>query len=212
MPGLSNYKLSYRPLMAGIAVSNPNVDRFGTIGLILTSNGVDRWILGCYHVLGRENGTAALEGEPVYQPRRKDVPQSIGSLRLAQSSQSDDFALAEISQAIVCSPGIFGLGWVGAATQPQIGQKVLKSGVGSGVTQGRVVDIQGNTVHIDGFPEFPADYELSSGADSGAVWVTADTHAPVALHQRGNPQGGKEIAIGFSMVRLLTTLGMHPLN
>jgi len=63
-----NHHLPFRPLRAGVAVLNPIVNKIGTIGCIATSNGHDRWLVSCYHVLGRIDFSAFNDGEPIFQP------------------------------------------------------------------------------------------------------------------------------------------------
>jgi hypothetical protein len=87
--------------------------------------------------------------------------------------------------------------------------RVIKSGVATGITEGTVRTIIGTDVVIEIPPPFPAEYDLSEQGDSGALWVTRDTRAPVALHRSGNDTG-QERATATPISAVLQTLNLRP--
>jgi hypothetical protein len=71
-----NHSFAYRPLPAGVALFNPNVNEVGTLSCFATSDGTDRWMVSCYHVLARNSpsgaGTPFASGEPILQGSAHD--------------------------------------------------------------------------------------------------------------------------------------------
>src|SRR5262245_54171441 len=53
---VANHRCPFRPLRPGTLLFQPDTNQAGTIGLFLTSDGVDRWLLTCFHVLAHTNG------------------------------------------------------------------------------------------------------------------------------------------------------------
>jgi hypothetical protein len=62
--------------------------------------------------------------------------------------------------------------------------RVVKSGWKTGVSEGRVAVVAGTGMLSERLADCPSDYLFAAIGDSGAVWVDAGTHAPVALHKR----------------------------
>lgn len=205
-----NHMLQFRPLVGGIGVFNPLNGVTGTLGLILT-DGTDRWILSVHHVLGRSFGQAS-DGEAIFQPYGVpggDVP--VAFLDLARCDPVQDFAVARVGNSVACEPWILGVGRPGPAAAPTAGMTVLKSGIRTGVTQGRVVSVAGASVVIETEPAFPSKYDLSSIGDSGSVWVDAANLSPVALHVRGQ-EGLIEAAYGVALPSILSATGLSVLT
>ena len=203
-----NHNLVFRPLRGGIAVLNPIVETLGTIGLIATSNGQDAWIVSCYHVLCRPDASAFTEGEPIQQVIGD--AQTVARNSTERAAANLDCAAARISDGVPFVPEILGLGRLTSPAGPEVGMRVLKSGRKTGITEGKIVAVNGNDVTIEAPDGFPANYEVSEPGDSGAVWVARDTGAPVALHTRGNDTG-KERAFAARLTTVLQTLGLTTL-
>jgi hypothetical protein len=91
------------------------------------------------------------------------------------------------------------------AAAPIVGARVIKSGWKTGVSEGRIQAVAGTDVVIERLPGFPLDYLLAGSGDSGAVWVAAATHAPVALHKRETAVGA-HLAIGTDFQAVLAAL------
>jgi hypothetical protein len=200
--------LSYRPLRGGVAIANPeNASEPGTLGLIATSDGDDRWIVSCYHVLARSGGGGFAAGEPIFQPYRSPVSQPVAETVTGRADPGIDCMAARVFLGVETTSEIVGLGPLQAPIEPVRGMRVLKSGIETGVTEGVVRSVDGDRVVIAVPPGFPERYDLSGRGDSGAVWVLRESGAPVALHIAGNDTG-QEIAFGRRMTRVLEVLGL----
>ena len=53
---VANHRAPFRPLRGGTQIFQPDNNEAGRIGCFLTSNGADRWLFTCLHVLSRSNG------------------------------------------------------------------------------------------------------------------------------------------------------------
>lgn len=184
-----NHNLVHRPLRGGIAIFNPVVNETGTIGLIATSNGNDRWIISCYHVLCRKDLSPAGDREPIFQPI-DDQENLVGHTSLERADTVLDCASALIAPGILVTGETLNIPQISGIGEPKIGMRVLKSGSITGVTEGIIVALDGGDVVIDRPDSHPANAELSSPGDSGALWVARDTLQAVALHKSGSAFGG----------------------
>lgn len=197
----TNHQLTFNPLRGGIAIQNPVVGRFGTLGCIATSDGTDRWIVSCYHVLCRLSGIMPKNVlEPVFAFDDATLQTPLAMASTQKANRAMDWAAALVTNAPVVGQ-ILGIGRLIAPAQPVLGMRVIKAGAETGVTEGRIVRVLPSEVEIDFFG-MPPRYQLSEGGDSGAVWIDADTHAPVALNYKGSDWGTPERAFArpFPMV------------
>jgi hypothetical protein len=64
---VANHRRVFRPVRGGIQIFQPNNGEAGTLGMVLTSDDVDRWALTCLHVLARPDATL-VPTDPVLQP------------------------------------------------------------------------------------------------------------------------------------------------
>src|ERR1051325_5235513 len=202
-----NHNLKYRPLRGGIAVLNPIVNKTGTIGFIATSDDQDRWMISCYHVLGRIDFSLFAEGEPIYQPSEDMLP-AVAAASVLRSNAALDCAAAKLEPGVDGVGHILGLCPLTGLSDPVVGMRVIKSGCVTGVTEGLITDVQGNEVVIGLLPGFAANFELSAEGDSGAAWVEASTGAIVALHKAGSSFGAHE-ARGTSIKPVLAALQLR---
>jgi hypothetical protein len=186
-----NHIQTFKPLRGGIAIVNPNVNEIGTLGFVATSDGADRWIVSCYHVLCRNHGRVFPAGtiEPIVLP--------FGVTNEVVAQVTDALVSREFDCAAALVPSrqaigrILGIGRLTLPAEPQQGHRVIKSGAATGITEGKIVRVSSQEVDV-GLLESPDGYELSKGGDSGALWIDADTYAPVALHLGGNARGQAE--------------------
>ena len=81
---------------------------------------------------------------------------------------------------------------------------LLKSGAETGVTEGILSRIEAGRVLIARPSGFPTGYMVAAKGDSGALWVTSDTHQPIAMHLGVRTIDGVAVAIPIASV--LTTL------
>lgn len=201
-----NHSLCYRPLVGGIAILNPNVAELGTLGFVATADGADRWLVSCYHVLGRKDLSAFTDGEPIYQPV-DDANQLVARVATARADAQLDCAAARLEPGVAGSGAVLGLPAVVGVREPAVGLRVIKSGCITGVTEGVVTGVNTDTVSI-GIPSgFPGDYELSREGDSGALWMTEAGHG-VALHRAGNAYGATS-ATGSRLSAVLAALQLR---
>ena len=199
----------YRPLRAGIRISQGTTGKPGTIGFFGKSADGKPWLVSCFHVLIRPpgwTGAPPQDGELIYQ--REVIPTDrVGVINLSRANVTLDCAAALLDPGIEVVPEILGLGPIGNPAVPVEGMRVVKSGSATGVTEGIVQRIQGNTVRIEPLKGFPAAYELSQGGDSGALWIEQSTRAAIALHRKGETGQG-EFAEATAIGPVLTALGL----
>ena len=86
--------------------------------------------------------------------------------------------------------------------------EVVKSGAATGITEGTIHSIAAGRIEIRPL-SLPADYQLSDGGDSGAVWIAKTTFAPVVLHQGSTNDG---FAIGRPIKEVLAALNLRMIH
>lgn len=202
-----NHARAYAPLRAGIAISNANLRLLGTLGLVATSDGADRWLLTAYHVLGRVQGPPLADDEPVFQPAEGSGPM-VAVTRRERADPALDAAAARVLDGVQTAPEVLGLGPVAAPREPEVGQRVVKAGIATGVTEGVIDRVTADEVRIVMLPGYPSKYELSEVSDSGAAWLEQASGAPVALHRAG-ADTGVETAFARPIGRVLDALGLQ---
>jgi len=119
-----NYNFMYRPLRGGIAIYNPQVGRLGTLGCIATSDGQDRWIVSCYHVLCRANGAPFPDGEPIYQPVDGNVQALVAHNSTNRADPALDCAAALVANGVNSIGQIVGLRPLQNTAEPLVGMRV----------------------------------------------------------------------------------------
>lgn len=195
-------KTRLNPVFPGASVGGVTVTA-GTIGCIVfdRADGTP-YVLSNWHVLQGPDGKL---GEEIVQPGRFDdnriARNHLGTLQRSHLGPAGDCAVATIDEGRTFDPTICELG---VAPQelgdPDLGDKVIKSGRTTGVTHGVVrrihtmakIDYEGDVgektigcFEIGPDTDHPAaEGEISSGGDSGAVW----------LFKQGNGKPGKIIA------------------
>jgi hypothetical protein len=181
---LPNHTLAYRPLIAGVCVYNPLINEPGTLGFIGTSNGTDRWIVSCYHVLARDPRAPSTlpltNGESIFQGSAHDGVVAVTDV--TKADPAGDCAAARVLAGQQATGAVLGIGAVAPVVPPTPGMAVLKCGIETGITEGVIVKVDAGRVLIGPLPGFPRGYALGGKGDSGALWMTKDTHAAVALH------------------------------
>jgi hypothetical protein len=175
----------------------------GTLGMVLTSNGVDRWLLTCLHVLARTNGQV-VPADRVFQPDAAHG--AIATLATARVDPALDCAAVLLT--VLASDEVIDIGRLAASARPVVGTRVIKSGWKTGVPEGRVQLVSGSDVFIERLPGYPPEYLLAGGGDSGAVWVDAATLAPVALHKRETAVG-PHLALATDFRAVLSALHLQ---
>ncbi|GJF30936.1 hypothetical protein KNE206_36360 [Kitasatospora sp. NE20-6] len=205
------------PIVPGVSVANVHVSA-GTIGCIAfdRADGTP-YVLSNWHVLHGPHGAI---GDDVTQPGPHDDNRTarnlLGTLARSHLGQAGDCAVATVRDRHI-DPRILGLGVTPRHLgEPQLGDRVVKSGRTTGVTHGEVRRIEtlatidyGGTVGDRDIGCFeigvdpadpPADGEVSQGGDSGALWMFAApdgtaTDVVAGLHFGGESGGPDEFAL-----------------
>lgn len=201
---MQNHIGRFRPVRGGIAIVNPLVNQFGTLGLIATSDGADAWLVSAFHVLCQTG--APLDGQTIFQPSDENPADSIAKTSAARAFPLLDCAAALLSVPHV--PEMLGIGKPGPASPPLAGMEVIKSGVATGVTEGIIESVNGDAVTIKVTAGFPKTYDLSNRADSGSIWIEKSTRRAVALHTGGNAFGS-EFATAARLAAVLLSLNLR---
>jgi endonuclease G len=199
-------KLRQNPVMPGISVCHID-GTAGTLGCIVYTKDGRPCMLSNWHVF---HGPSGKIGDPVVQPGPHDDNRTgqnrVGSLARSHLGLAGDAAIAFI-EGRKFDRSILDLGVaVSELVDPQLGDRVVKSGRTTAITHGIVSSIS-MTVKIDygpgvgsrrigGFEVRPdpkhraANDEISMGGDSGSVWLLKDdkdrpTGKMVGLHFGG---------------------------
>lgn len=196
------------PVVPGVSVGNVHVTA-GTIGcFVFDQRDGTPYALSNWHVLHGPDGAL---GDDVVQPGPHDdnrVTQNrLGKLVRSHLGPAGDCAVASVEDRHF-DPRIFELDVVPQALgEPELGDKVVKSGRTTGVTHGVVRRIDtmakidyGGTVgeQVIGCVEIgvnpaepPGDGEVSSGGDSGAAWLFEEPDGTAGTVLAGLHFGGE---------------------
>lgn len=218
----------------GISVGNVFTSA-GTIGAFVRDRETRAvLLLSNWHVL---HGPRGFIGVDVVQPGRHDDNRvefnKIGKLLRSHLGPAGDCALATVAGRSLSSK-VFELGVeVASIGDPEIGDRVIKSGRTTAVTRGKVVRIEVNTKMDYGFGVSavvggfeigvdpaapPADGELTRGGDSGAAWLALNkngrpTDVMLGLHFAGDAEGvAVEFALACYAKSVMTALEVEPLG
>src|SRR5262245_43725418 len=104
---MTNHNEHYRPLRGGILIVARTENNFGTLGMVVTRTGADRWGLTCGHVLGPLPGPVP-DADPVFQPDGTMAAFRIGATDAAVADAALDCAAFRIDSGIVASREILG--------------------------------------------------------------------------------------------------------
>ena len=193
----------------------------GTLGAKVIDIGTDEeLILSTWHTFV---GAATAEpGVPVFQPGRIDGGgdrDRIATLTRVATAPYDAAVARLTGERPVLTHTIEGEPIVDAIA-PQLGMHVWKSGRTTGRTEGMIDGIKISfSIHYPGIgPQILHDVfrvvplpnagnvEISSGGDSGAVWVDAESGKAVGLHIAGEVGDAPEQALAHEILPVLRTL------
>jgi endonuclease G, mitochondrial len=185
---VSDRKRRMDPMVPGISISNVNGSA-GTIGcMVYDKASGSPYILSNWHVLHGANGEI---GDDIVQPGPHDNNRAhlnrMGKLVRSHLGHAGDCAITTIEDRrfnnIVIDLGIS----IDKIGEPELGDKVIKSGRTTGITHGMVTrvntivkidyggsigeqEIWGFEIGVD--PTNPPDNgEISMGGDSGSLWI-----------------------------------------
>jgi len=208
------------PLVGGVSCGNSLLGGAGTIGAIVFDKATGgACILSNWHVLAGRR--AAVVGETILQPGTLDgggAGDHVGTLLRFRLDRDMDAALARLSNERERSRDLLELEPLRGIEEPELGMRVEKSGRTTAVTRGIIdgvamtvsIDYRGDTgvqtlddqIRIVPRPPWPAEEdEISSGGDSGSVWINEGTRRAVGLHFAGetSPAPSDEHAIANKM-------------
>lgn len=204
-----NHFLGYRPLVGGIAILNPSVNRLGTLGFFARSADGAAWIVSAAHVLTVALNGLVVDGEPIHQPVVQPGAAPVAWSVAARTDLALDVAAARLDPAVGWVPAVLGIGRLEAPIAPTVGMRVMKSGMGTAVTEGVITAVAGDAVTVKPVAEFASGYNLCDPGDSGAPWIEQGTRKLVAIHVRGNDSGA-ETAHAIGAKAALLALGLVP--
>lgn len=205
-----------RPCPGGYSVGHLEVTA-GTLGAWVQREGDDRWhILSNNHVLANES--RARLGDPILQPGPYDggsILDRIATLVAVAPFTPPilvDGALAVVDDPADVDPTIHQLGAVTGWRDPQLVERVEKSGRTTEVTRGEVVGLNAVVdVQFDTGVKRCAQQILiepggfSAGGDSGSLIVAAADRKAVGLLFAGSPQ----VTIANLMSNVVEALGIR---
>jgi endonuclease G, mitochondrial len=223
-------KAALNPIVPGISVGHPKLSA-GTVGCVAydAMNG-EPFILSNWHVLQGASGTI---GDAIVQPGSHDdnrVSRNIvGKLVRSHLGVAGDCAIASIDRRQL-DPEIFDLKVnVARIGEPELGDRVIKSGRTTNVTYGIVQRIHVTTrINYEGVgskeigcfeigldPANPApNGEISMGGDSGAAWLFVDqettTDMMLGLHFAGEVGDEPENALACYAASVFEKLNISP--
>jgi endonuclease G len=201
------------PLRGGISISNAWQYNYGTLGALVADRDTnDLMCLSNWHVLVGD--WRARRGQRIYQPGRGDGgtrDDTIATLTRDAMSAHLDAAVATLTGSRPSINDQLDLGPVRGVRRPELGMELVKSGRQTGVTYGRVVDVEATTaLPYDGLTriihgvtviEQRRPYEeVSAGGDSGSVWLDNASKQAVGLHFAGSDRPEQALAMDMALV------------
>lgn len=224
-------KVRRDPMQPGISIGHPKITA-GTLGCVVQDKQTrEPLLLSNWHVLHGKDGKL---GDTIVQPGAFDdnrVDQNAaGILVRSFLGLAGDCAVARVSGRGI-EPTIIDLATsVRTLGEPELGDRVVKSGRTTDVTYGVVTrihtisrinysvgpqDIGGFEIGPD--PEHPAlGNEISQGGDSGSAWMAVDgdtvTEVMLGLHFAGESGGADEYALACYATSVFEKLEVEPLT
>ncbi len=181
------------PLVGGIAVWNTLCTKFGTLGAIVyDAKTLAPMALSNHHIF---NGKEGLIGGDIAQGDINDNTANgiIGTVVVDKVDVDLDCALCILNDARGREPRIEGYpiepgspNGPKRVRRPSKDMRVIKSGVATGITRGIVDKVWSKEFRVKPDPDYPShDGEISTGGDSGSVWLEVESFDAVGLHYDG---------------------------
>ncbi|MFC7492646.1 MULTISPECIES: hypothetical protein [unclassified Nocardioides] len=176
------------PVRGGVRLANVMSAGGGTLGMIVFDRDtLQPLAISNNHVMNRTPDLApAVRGDLMSQPGPNQAPDVLGPVTRL------DVAL----DCAVCSIGnrawtldMYGVGDVTGWAPAQLGKKVMKSGLTTGVTWGVIDGMNSGGFTIVPDTSVPASGQMSLPGDSGSIWMELTTNRAVGLHFAGNTTG-----------------------
>lgn len=201
------------PMRGGLSISDEFHNAYGTLGgkVLDRATGAEM-ILSNWHVLVAE--WSARPGQRIYQPGRLDGgtrADVVATLTRDAMGANLDAAVATLSGARALAADLVDLPPVAGVALPRLGMQVTKSGRRTGVTRGRVTDVDAtmrmqygavtkiirNVMSIEPIASFD---QVSGPGDSGALWIDSATNQAVGLHFAGSDSPERGLAMDLQSV------------
>jgi hypothetical protein len=204
-PQLVNRDANQNPLIGGVTVGNTRATFIGTLGAVVFDGGsLQPMGLSNYHVMVVE---PPVKTDTIAQPGTTNAADVLGNLE--RWDKQLDCAVCTIGNARPVSTNLADLGDPTGTSSWLVGEKVVKSGRTTGVTRGVIDGTDGGEFTVVPDPAFPAPMgEISSGGDSGSLWLSSNSFRAMGLHYAGetDPDPAKERAWAKSMNGVAETL------
>jgi hypothetical protein len=203
----------FETIQPGISISS-KYSTNGTLGLIVFDNTNNKpCILSNWHVLAKNwwPRSSFRIGRPIFQPGKLFQGKLRTNIvaRLTRHDRHTDSAIAEIvNREFILSQYESNI-IITSARIPKEGDIVEKSGTRTGITKGKIVDVNGNRVKIKPIVEGnPNNQEISDGGDSGCLWYDPNTMEGLVLHNSGETDNNpnSEFAKGYSLIAVMERL------
>lgn len=220
------------PMMPGVSIANVH-ETAGTLGCLVKENaGGETRVLSNWHVL---HGGEGKIGDPITQPGSFDdnrvSDNRCGALVRSFLGLAGDCAIASIDGRAATEETLdLGVS-VRQIGDPELGDRVVKSGRTTGVTHGTVTRVhtisklsykgqgeqQIGSFEIGPDPERPAENaEISMGGDSGSAWMASDaageaSEMMLGLHFAGETADEPEHALACYASSVFEKLEISPL-
>lgn len=184
--GLNPYKSD--PLMGGVETWNVAIRDIGTLGAIVYDRQTGQQMaLSNFHVFVKNQPQDAV-GNIITQPcTGGNADDIIG--KVVKSDSTLDCSIAQLTTKRQISTSLEGIsGGIKGIVAPTLGMQVMKSGRATGITYGMIDGVgadNDNTFTIVPIPNKWDKKEISSGGDSGSIWIEQSSHAAVGLHFGG---------------------------
>lgn len=226
----SDRKSRLDPIQPGASIGHPTITAGTLACLVRDRQSQEIMLLSNWHVL---NGAAGQIGDTIVQPGRYDdnrVEQNkAGVLARSFLGLAGDCAVARLSGR-GAAPTVLGLQTqIHELGDPELGDRVVKSGRTTAVTYGIVTRIHtisrlnydGRIEDIGGFEIGPdadnpaVNNEISMGGDSGSAWIAVEgatvTGTMLGLHFGGEAGGSDEYALACYASSVFEKLEIEPL-
>jgi hypothetical protein len=200
----------FDPVCGGIATTNTTrlAGEVGTLGAVVFDRQTGAAMaLSNHHVYAGPDGRV---GDSISQPRSLDDADVIGTLTRMDAGLDCAVATLNITRPGTSAVVDFPDG-VSVLHEPLLGWAVTKSGRTTGTTRALIDGVSSDAFTVVPDPDRPAPGgEISSGGDSGAIWLRADLpFVGVGLHFAGETGANTDRAWAKRLTRVAATLGIR---
>ena len=180
-----------RPAAGGTAINIEASDGVGTLAGGVDGPDGEKWAITCRHVVDPDYPDSDEDdviGTEVYQPYHDEEDDPIGEVAEIGPSKgrnSTDWAAIEITDSTVWTPHVLGLGEPTDKDAVEVGERLVASGIRTGLIGGEVVEIDVSRnwrgTIIDGMIGYRVDENLPTAGNSGTFVSTLDETGTLEL-------------------------------